>query len=496
MDPHLPALTAKEAAVARRVQAWGTAALVAAAVAAGAAALGLALVAPQAILAVPLGVAALVGVAAAARHPLGGVTAAILLSLGLGGLANDYPAGKFVFGAYLVLFVAAWYARALSAGERIVVSRTDVGMAFLLVFGVGGGAVLGLAFGNPVADIIGNVQALLPLFLYFPVKAACARETRGPIVVAGCVLVLGVAAAVQNAFTTRQALSSATEVWQIVDVRVAYGEITLCASVLLCLALLFATRGSWPARGALIGLFGVLMGGLILTKSRGFWVATLLGIAVFALVLRPADRRRLVGVATAGGVAFVGLAVLVAGRYALLIATGIAKRFMTLGTASTADVSLLNRFAESAGVWAQIKANPILGHGWGAQYAYYSLISEGTRTWAYVHNGFLGVWHKIGLWGLVLVLWVWAGAVVGGIAAARARQLSPTNRGLAGAAAAALVALGLVANSSPPLENADQAIVLLVLWALAQGIAQRSRAGGADLAARPAETLAETPQRA
>lgn len=488
-----PALTAREAAMAQRVRAWGAAALVAAAAACSAATLGLALVAPNAILAVPLGVAALVGVAVAARHPLGGVTAALLLSLGLGGLANDYPAGKLVFGAYLGLFVAVWYARAWSAGARVVVSRTDVGMAFLLVFGIGGGTALGLAFGNPTTDIIGNVQALLPLFLYFPVKAACARESHGPTVVAGCVIVLGVAAAVQNAFTTKQALSSATEVWQIVDVRVAYGEITLCASVLLCLALLFATRGTWWRRSALVGLFGVLMGGLILTKSRGFWVATLLGIAVFALVLRPADRRRLVGVAAAGGVAFVGLAVLVAGRYAVLIATGIAKRFLTLGTAGTADVSLLNRFAESAGVWTQIKVNPVLGHGWGAQYTYYSLISEGTRTWAYVHNGFLGVWHKIGLWGLVLVLWVWAGAVIGGIAAARTRQLSPTNRGLAGAAAATLVALGLVANSSPPLENADQALVLVVLWALAQGIAQRGRAGSADLV--PARS-AETPQRA
>lgn len=477
--PLLPEPSAHEAALAHRVWVWGVAALVAAVGIAFAATFGLAVAAPTAIGLVPVGAVCVAVAVVGVRSPLAGTCGAILLSLALSGVAEAYPAGKFVFGGYLVLFLGVWYARAWSAGQRLVVSRTDVGMALLLVAGVGGGAVLSVLFRNPVADVVGNVQAFLPLFLYFPVKDVCARETGGALAVSGSVLVLGVAAAVQNAVTTREALSSAEKVWQIIDVRVAYGELTLCACVLLCVALLFATRGAWWERVGLVGLFGILTGGLILTKSRGFWVATLLGLVVFALVLRGADRRRMVRTSAVGLVAFVGLAVVVAGKYAMLIATGVAKRFLTLGSAGTTDISLLNRFAESEGVWSQIRMNPVLGYGWGAQYDYYSLISEGTRTWAYVHNGFLGVWHKIGLWGLFLVLWVWVGAAVGGALAARDRRLTAAERGLAGAAAAALVALGLVANSSPPLEHADQALVLLVLWALAQGLAQRAQTGTA-----------------
>lgn len=467
--------TYRVAAAERRIRTWGTAALSATAAACLVATFGIAAVSPAATLAVPLAVVLGVGLVLVLRSPLASVSAAILLSLALSGIANDYPAGKLIFGGYLALYAVLWYGRAWASGRRIVVSGGDVAMALLLVFGVFGGTLLGLLLQNSPLHIVENVQAQAPLFLYFPIKDACVRERHGIRVVVGSLLALGVSAAAQNAYATSRALSSAKELWQIIDVRVAFGEMALCAAILLCAAVLFAYRGRWPGRVGLVGLFGVLIGGLILTKSRGFWVAAVLGLVVFGLVLRGADRRRMVTLAATGAGAFVLVALLVAGPYAVLIATGIAKRLLTISGAGSADISLINRFTESAAAWAMIKQSPILGHGWGVEYSYFSLIFQKTLRWAYVHNGYLGLWLKIGAWGLGLVLWVWLSAIRAGVASARDGRLSALSRGVGGAAAGTLVAFLLVANSSPPFENADQEMVILAVWALSQGVAQRAR---------------------
>lgn len=474
MEPTAPALTAREAAVARRVQAWGTAALVAAAAVCAAATLGLAAAMPGAILAVPTAVGGLVGVLLLSARPGMGAALAVVLSLLLSGMADTIPAGKVIFGGYVAAYVTVWYGARWARGVPIVVSRTDVGAALLLVLGVFGGLALGLALGNRPADIVPQFQAFVPVLLYFPLKDTCARVRFGPEIIAGALVLVGVAAAVENALLTRQALSSATQLWQIIDVRVSYGEIMLMGATMIVTGLLVAAR-SWREHAFLLALFGIVVAGLILSKSRGFWVATILGLLVLLVASPAAERRRLVVTGTVGAGVLLVTAFAVAADYVMLIGTGIAKRFLTISTATTADVSLMNRFAENVGAWETVRLSPILGYGWGATYEYYSLISDGTQVWGFVHNAYLGLWLKIGLWGLGLVAWVWLGAIAGGLWALRDHRLSPRHRAVAGAAGAALVGIAIVANASSPFELADQMLALTTLWAVAQGTAQRAR---------------------
>ena len=473
MAPPFPDLSAHEAAVARRVWAWGAVALGLTVALGLLATVGLAVVAPDAILAVPLAAAGAAGVAAVLRSNRLAAGGVVVLSLLLSGIANDFLAGKVVFGGYLALFLVTWYVPRWAAGERLVVSRTDVAATLLIVFGAGFGLVLGLLMGNPVAEIVGQYQAFIPVLLYFPLKQTCARARYGPEIIAGAVVVIGVAAALENALLTRAALQDATKLYQIIDVRVSYGEIMLMASTLLVTGLLMAAQ-RWTRFAALLLVYGVVVAGLILSKSRGFWVATILALAVLFLMGHAEQRKRLV----AGGlVGFGGLLVAafaVAPRYAALLATGIAKRFLTLSTATSADMSLLNRFAESAGIVRTARESPILGHGWGATYSHYSLISKGTRVWGFTHNAYLGLWLKIGLWGLGLAVCVWVGSVVAGLAALRDQRLTARHRAIAGSAGAALVGIALVAGASSPFELADQMTVLTSLWAIAQGTAQRA----------------------
>ncbi len=470
----LPRDAAREAALTRRLFVWGTAALALLAAAGLAASFGLAVVAPGAILVVPVAIVATVGGVALLRSGPWAAGGAIVMSLLLSGVADDVPAGKILFGLYLATFAATWYVPRWAAGERMVVSRTDVAAAALIVFGAGFGLVLGLLMGNPAGEIVGQYQAFIPILLYFPLKETCARERLGPEIVAGALVVLGIAAAAENAVMTRAALQDATKLYEIIDVRSAYGELMLMASTVTVAGLLMSTRGVRRFAPLLL-VFGIVVAGLILSKSRGFWVAALFALGVLFVVARSDQRARLVGFGLAGFGLFVGAAFALVPQYAMLLGTGIAKRFLSLSTAGSADLSLLNRFAENAGIRQAIAQSPILGHGWGATYSYHSLLVQGTRVWGFTHNAYFGLWLKVGLWGLGLALAVWVGSAIAGLTALRDLRLTPRHRALAGAAGAALVGVSLVAYTSSPFELADQMTVLTTLWALAQGTAQRVR---------------------
>ncbi|HEX9952120.1 MAG TPA: O-antigen ligase family protein [Rubricoccaceae bacterium] len=439
-----------------------------------AAAFGLAAVAPGAILAVPLTVVAAVGMVTALRLPGWGAATAVVLSLLLSGVADDLPAGKAIFGFYLLVFLLTWHIPRWASGERLVVSWTDAGAALLILLGIGLGLVLGVLFGNPVSEIVIQLQAFVPVLLYFPIKQTCARERLGPELMAGALIVLGIVAATENAILTRQALQDATKLYEIIDVRVSYGEIMMMAATMLATGLLMSTR-TWTGFASYLPLFGIAVGGLILSKSRGFWVATVLALAVLFVMSRSQQRRHLAGAGVVGFGALLVVAFVVAPQYVMLLGTGIAKRFLTLSTAASADLSLINRFAENAGVWRVIRENPVVGHGWGATYSYYSLLAQGSQTWGFVHNAYFGVWLKLGLWGLMLVVWVWAGSAACGVLAVRDLRLSGRHRALAGAAGASLLGIALVSYASSPFELADQMTVLTALWAVAQGTAQRAR---------------------
>ena len=176
-----------------------------------------------------------------------------------------------------------------------------------------------------------------------------------------------------------------------------------------------------------------------------------------------------------------GTAVLAVGVVALLgdrvglVLDGSLNRLMSLTTAGR-DISLVARFAETRAAWDMIKVNPVLGYGWGVQVTHYSVVSEGTTRWAFLHNGYVALWLKTGLWGLGLMLWVWAGALVRGALAGREHRLGDTARACGLGATATVAALSLVAITSNPLSALDLTLVVTLNLALAHGLADRAGA--------------------
>ena len=392
-----------------------------------------------------------------------------------------------ISGLALVAYIGTWYVGTWLRRRRVVLSMFDVaaltwGGAGLIV-----GMMLGQVFGADAYDFRADVLATIPFLLYLPFKDLCVRHRHGPLLLGVALVVYGVVASVQSALFIRQVITGATAVWQIADARFAASEAPITAGLLLSAAA-FATARTRAAGAVALVLTAGLFGGLILSKSRGFWVAAILGLSALTVVGRSGDRRRLALAAVLGATALAGIGLLLFADQLALIASGTLDRFASLASAGR-DESLLNRFAETQGAWERIRVNPILGYGWGVQFSYYGFLSEGTVTWSFLHNGYVNLWYKTGLWGLGLMLFVWVSGVVRGGAAGRRAGLPTLERACALGAMATLVALSLAAVTSNPFSVLDQMLVVTLALALAHGMADRARFRPTP----PAETTAGDP---
>ena len=150
---------------------------------------------------------------------------------------------------------------------------------------------------------------------------------------------------------------------------------------------------------------------LIITQSRGQWLALL--VAVFLLFLAGrAEYRRRFAVAAVGVIVVLSLvAVTVAGDKIDVVTSGLLGRWSTIRTSTTQDISLLSRIYEGEAVLTQVVQNPVLGHGLGVPYSKYDIITQEIWTSTWIHNGYLGLLYTYGIWGTILMSIIFASAI-------------------------------------------------------------------------------------
>jgi O-antigen ligase len=358
-------------------------------------------------------------------------------------------AGQMVHIAWFVTFLLFWTLSQLVNRRPVLQSTTDYLVLGLLVLGVLGGIVVGIVWGGISRTLFGEATALSILALYFPVKDACRRYPNTILLLAAALCMLALVTVVNNILITRAAIVTATQQWQIIDVRAPGNEVLLLIPAVIVPALL-AGKQSASRRALLIGLLCIFFMGLIISKSRAYWVAWALGIVSLLILLSPDQRKRLIltlGLSLAG---MATLAVIFLGDLAVALVSGSLNRLATLSTAFTADVSMLDRYTEQRALWERIKLNPILGYGFGTEYALYSIQSGGTRIWSYAHNGFLGLWYKTGFFGLLMMAVLWGQAVFLGVRTYRSNALPPVHRAVVLGASCAIVAIMLTIYTSGP----------------------------------------------
>ncbi|CAN5612426.1 hypothetical protein BH23BAC4_BH23BAC4_02940 [soil metagenome] len=372
-------------------------------------------------------------------------------------------AGQMIHVSWFATFMLTWSLSQLLNHRPILQTTTDYLVLGLLVLGVLGGIVLGLMWGGISRTLFGEAVALSMLALYFPVRDACRRRPDTILLLAAALCLLALVTVVNNILITRAAIVTATQQWQIVDVRAPGNEVLLLIPAIIVPALL-AVKQSSGRRVMLIGLLCIFFMGLIISKSRAYWVAWALGILSLLILLKPDQRKRL-GVTL--GLSLLGLAAaafVVLGDLAVALVSGSLARLGTLSTAFAADVSMLDRYSEHRALWERIRLNPILGYGFGTEYALYSIQSSGTRIWSYAHNGFLGLWYKTGFFGLLMMAILWGRAVFLGVRTYRSTALPPVHRAVVlGVCCAIIAVIPTIYTSSPFSHYASMCVIVTCL---------------------------------
>lgn len=385
---------------------------------------------------------------------------------------------EVVYGLLYMGYLAYWFiSRSFFYRDSYLRTKLDWALFLFLVY-----ATLSLAltplFDGDMRAAISQWLSITMLAFYFPIKEVCIRHSER-VPEKKILLSIGFVAlfvSIRNLLDYKTGLGQAEYLWQIASGRVVMNEHLLMMAGLITLLFFLHTQG-WFRRVLFGGLFLLFSMGVLIGQSRAVWVSFLLGIAIIFLFV---DKRKRIVIAALGfgslaAVLLVGAVVLE--NFFTLIIAGLTNRFFSLQTAATADISFINRFVEMAAAWEHIKINPIIGHGFGVPFGYYSLVYELTWVRSYVHNQYVGVLYKHGLIGFSLLFGFYFGIIWVAFRTARQAGVLRLDRIIAIGAVACLLAENLVGNMANPFATADTTLLIAAIAGLTAGVSHRVERG-------------------
>jgi O-antigen ligase len=387
-----------------------------AAVATGAA---LALAGPVVALA-PIGLVALVLLAARPRLLLLLYAAAIVLfeddELGFlpqrGALYDGVPSVADLTFAALAAATLVW----LVQQRRTIRSPEPFTLALaLLALALVGGALVGVTSGADPVDIVNSLRAFAPL-LVLPLLVVNLIDDERLLVRAAAVgAALAGLKGLEGVIAWRTGAGRPLEGTTITFYEPASNFLLLVFVVGVVAAFLLKVRVPlW----VLLAL-PVAAAAFVFSYRRNFWIAGLLALGLLLVLSRlQGDRRMLLPIAALVAVA---AAAAVTWRGPPELEGPVAERFTSLRPAQiTSNPYDRYRLDEQKNVIAEIRGNPVLGIGLGVPWDVTQPLPvelEGGRL--YTHTVALWYWLKLGLAGLVAYLWLVLATVVAALTVAR-----------------------------------------------------------------------------
>ncbi len=383
-------------------------------------------------------------------------------------------ATEALYGLFYSTFLLVWLVSRRRAGLAGLIRRhEDIWVLLFLVWGAFITLLGVLLFNAKTLEAITQISGLALLAFYFPIRDLCQAHPRGALRVLQLLLFFGLYVALRNMMAYRDRLAAAEAIWQIAMGRISLAELLLVGGVIGGMAAgLYHQPGRSRSLFFLASLLCLLA--LILTQSRGYWVTCAIGLTLLFLLINGARRLRMVGLLAGAGATGLLVIVGVLGPQVLLIASSIAGRMLSIGTAVSQDASLISRFYEAQAVLERVTVNPILGYGMASPFTHFDILGDMTATSTFIHNGFVDALFKFGVLGLGLILAFWITLAARAFLLHRHARSWP-DRALGAAGFALLVGWVFVANTSSPFSMADGYIFFGVVGGGVSGAAARIR---------------------
>lgn len=358
----------------------------------------------------------------------------------------DFPALEMAFHAYLLGYLAHWFiSRAFFYKDAILKDLADWLFFFYLLYTTAT-LYLTIVFNGRLDIAITEWIPMTVFAIYFPIKEACYRYEKAVPAVLGSVVMLALVLVLFNFHEYYTDLTSAVELWRIAEERVRSNELLMMVMAIgLGVHVVYAP--SLRYRILALALSVPFLTGVAITQSRALWVATALGFGITFLVAEARERRRLILLATGGFAAVLLVGFIFLSDYFLLVFSSLLDRFSSLQTATSKDISLINRFSEWSAAWEAIKHSPILGHGYGVQFQFFDLTREVTMVKSHIHSVYIGVLYRHGLIGLGLIGTFYLLSLKKAFFMVRCKGIAFQDRLLAIGALSSLVAITLGAST-------------------------------------------------
>ncbi len=375
---------------------------------------------------------------------------------------------EIVFHAYLIGYLIYWFVSRTYFYKETILKDTADWFFFLYLVYTTCTLFLTIIFGGNIAIAISEWVPMTVFAVYFPVKEACYRYENGVKVILGSMCVLTLVLVALNFYEYYTDLTSAVELWRIANERVRSNELIMMTMVIgLGVHIVYAP--TFRYRIIALALLIPFAAGVLITQSRSLWVATALGGAITFLVSEGKQRRRLILLGTGGLLAVVFIGFLFLNEYFLLVLTSFLDRFSSLQTATSKDISLINRFSEWSAAWEAIKLSPVLGHGYGVQFRFFDLTREVTMVKSHIHSVYIGVFYRHGLIGLGLIGAFYLMSIKKAFFLVKFQGTGYQDRLLAIAALSALISISLAATTESLLLVDPGTITIALVTGLVAG---------------------------
>lgn len=380
------------------------------------------------------------------------------------------------FGLYYLGYLLYWaITRFLLYRERQFFTVEDYALlVFFLCVAIS--IPFAVLYGGSITLIISELVSLAVLVFYFPVREACVRYRNGVWVVTLVFVIIGMYTGARNAYLLYQGLGNAEFIWQVAKGRIILNDYVLMATSVLTLA--FAVTAPTTRRLLLwLPAFLVTFGGLLVTQSRGYWLTFSLAALVLFVFVSAQEKRRMVMLGFGGLLAAGVIGALFLGDLFEILLAGFINRIFSIESAATSDLSLVNRWYETAAAWQMIKVNPILGYGPGVVYPFFDLAEMLSLPDSFVHNGYVHMWFKYGILGLAMTVVFLVGTLLRGFGLSRRSSASPMARRIGLAVGAIVVGTLPAIITNNPLFLGDSLVMIGMAAGLVAGMHQRTLLG-------------------
>jgi len=405
-------------------------------------------------------------------HPQLSIAFAILGFILMASNETGFQATEIIYAFYLFVVFLTWFLRNTVFDSQVILTqRADWSLSLFLGL-LPLTLLLTYFFRGDFLIAMSELISLSMLLIYFPIKHIVAHDRHGPKLILISVVIMCSAVAISNSLEYASDLSNAIALSQVAGSRVVVNDALLMCGTIMSLTLLVFARNPLSFLFSL-GALTITFAGLIMTQARGAWLAFLLGVIALIVLVQTSERIRILTIGAILGALIIGVGYILIGPFLNVILVGIIERFGSIMTAVTQDLSLVNRFRETSTVLEKIMVNPLIGYGPGVSYLFFDIVHQYTDTDSFVHNGYIGLWYKYGVWGLGLILVFWYSTIKQGLIAFRSERADRWTRSVAIAGAIPLIALTVTTLISNPFFLKNQIFIVAVAAGMAAGAGQR-----------------------